>query len=130
MKYAALVYYSEEEMSSMSQSEWDALNRECMECGERLLERGHLLGGEPLQEVSTATTLRVRDKKLQLTDGPFAETKEQLAGFYLLEARDLNEAIKLASAIPPARYGSIEIRPLRELVNEQNVMYASQTHHP
>ena len=123
MRYAALVYYDEQELAKLSQDEWDALNRECINCGENLRTRGYMIGGEPLQPVNTATTLRVRNKELHLTDGPFAETKEQLAGFYLLEAKDLNEAIKLASAIPPARYGSIEVRPLRELSEQNNQGY-------
>jgi hypothetical protein len=76
---------------------------------------GVLLAAEPLQPVETATTVRVRNGRMTVTDGPFAETKEQLAGFYLVEARDLNEAIQLASKIPPAREGSIEVRPLRQL---------------
>ncbi|NMH61287.1 YciI family protein [Alteromonas ponticola] len=123
MKYAALVYYSEHTMSQLTQAEWDALNQECMACGEDLQQRGYMLGGQALQPVQNATTLRVRDKQLQLSDGPFAETKEQLAGFYLLEANDLNEAINLASKIPPARYGSIEIRPVRELSTQDNEHY-------
>jgi hypothetical protein len=75
----------------------------------------HRLAAEALQSVQTATTVRVRNGRLSLTDGPFAETKEQLAGFYLIDARDLNEAIHLAARIPPARVGSIEVRPVREL---------------
>ena len=76
---------------------------------------GHLLAAEPLHPVETATTLRVRNGQLSMTDGPFAETKEQLAGFYLLEASDLNEAIRLATKIPPVQHGSVEVRPVREL---------------
>ena len=90
-------------------------DRECMAYGEELRSAGHQLGGEALQPIQTATTVRVRNGRMSLTDGPFAETKEQLAGFYLIEARDLNEAIHLASKIPPARVGSIEVRPVREL---------------
>jgi len=75
-----------------------------------------LLAAEPLEPVETATTVRVRNGRTYITDGPFAETKEQLAGFYLLDARDLNEAIAMASKIPPAREGSVEVRPVRELV--------------
>ena len=90
MKYVALVYYSEEQMKTLSQDQWDALNRECITCGENLRERGSMLGGEALLQVDSATTLRVRNGQVNITDGPFAETKEQLAGFYLLEARDLN----------------------------------------
>ena len=123
MKYVALVYYSEEQMKTLSQDQWDALNRECITCGENLRERGSMLGGEALLQVDSATTLRVRNGQVNITDGPFAETKEQLAGFYLLEARDLNEAIQIAEKIPPARYGSIEIRPVRELQNSNNAAY-------
>ncbi len=108
-------------MHGMSQQEWDALNQECMACGDKLRDSGHMLGGNALQSVDTATTVRVRDGKLTVTDGPFAETKEQLAGYYLLDARDINEAIQLASHIPPARYGSIEIRPVRELQENDNI---------
>ncbi|MGP4842501.1 YciI family protein [Marinobacter sp. 1Y8] len=115
MKYLALVYYEEGIMNAMTQAEWDALNRECMACVERLTTNGHFLAGQALQPVETATTVRVRNNRASSTDGPFAETKEQLAGFYMLEARDLNQAIQLAERIPPARYGSVEIRPVREL---------------
>lgn len=125
MKYLALVYYDENRMNQMSQDEWDSLNRECMACGENLRGSGHMLDGSALQSVTTATTVRVRDGKVLATDGPFAETREQLAGFYLLEARDLNEAIALAGKIPPARYGSIEVRPVRELQAEDNTGYAN-----
>jgi hypothetical protein len=86
-----------------------------MACGAALRESGHSIAAEALQPVHTATTVRVRNGKVSITDGPFAETKEQLAGFYLIDARDLNEAIQLASKIPPARVGSIEVRPTREL---------------
>ncbi|MDO6705524.1 YciI family protein [Photobacterium sp. 1_MG-2023] len=123
MKYVALVYYDEATMKTLSQAEWDALNRECMDCGESLRSRDYLIGGEALLSVQSATTLRVRNGQVDITDGPFAETKEQLAGFYLLDVRDLNEAIQVASKIPPARYGCVEIRPVRELQAENNVSY-------
>ena len=90
-------------------------DRECAACGSDLRQRGLLVAAEPLQPVETATTVRVRNGRVTVTDGPFAETKEQLAGFYLIEARDLNDAIQVAARIPPAREGSIEVRPLREL---------------
>ena len=115
MKYLCLVYYDESIMEKMSQQQWDELNQECIGCVAGLTEKGNFLDGAPLESVNTATTLRVRDGKPLLTDGPFAETKEQLAGFYMLEAKDMNEAIRLAEKIPPARYGSIEVRPVREL---------------
>lgn len=115
MKYLCLVYFDEKQMGALSEQDWAALNRECIACGDGMRESGHWLGGHPLESVQTATTLRVRNGKLSITDGPFAETKEQLAGFYLIEARDLNEAIQVASKVPPARYGSVEVRPVRDL---------------
>jgi hypothetical protein len=115
MKYVCLVYYPENEIGRMTPDQWDALNRECVECGDSLRATGHMVGGSALEPTHTSITLRVRNGKVTTTDGPFAETREQLAGFYLLEARDLNEAIQLAAKIPPARLGSIEIRPAREL---------------
>lgn len=115
MKYLCLVYYEEKTINAMTQSEWKSLNEECVACGENLRSSGHMIGGNALHPTTTATTLRVRDGKTMITDGPFAETKEQLAGFYMLEARDLNEALQLVSKIPPARLGCVEIRPVREL---------------
>lgn len=115
MKYLALVYYQEQQINRMTEQEWHELNQECIGCVEKLTAQGHYLAGQALQPVETATTLRMRDGEVLLSDGPFAETKEQLAGFYMLEARDLNEALQLARNIPPARFGSIEIRPVREL---------------
>ena len=120
MKYLCLVYYDEKLINAMSASDWQALNRECVACGEALRDSGHMLGGYPLHPTSTATSVRLRDGVPLITDGPFAETKEQLAGFYLLDARDLNEALHLASKIPPARLGTIEVRPVRELNPEQD----------
>lgn len=115
MKYLCLVYYEEKTINAMTQSEWKSLNEECVACGENLRSSGHMIGGNALHPTTTATTLRVRDGKTMITDGPFAETKEQLAGFYMLEARDLNEALQLVSKIPPARLGCVEVRPVREL---------------
>jgi hypothetical protein len=120
MKYLCLVYYEEAEINKMSQSQWDDLNVECMSFGASITESGHRIGGDALEPTHTATTVRVRNGRVTATDGPFAETKEQLAGFYALEARDLNEAIQVASRIPPARFGSIEIRPVRELARSRN----------
>lgn len=118
MKYACLVYYDENRIAEMPEEDWVSLNGECIAFGEQIRESGHFLGGEALHPTETATRVRVRNGETAVTDGPFAETKEQLAGFYLLEARDLNEAIRLASRIPPARLGSIEIRPVRALKPE------------
>jgi hypothetical protein len=109
VKYLCLVYLSPQEWNS-------APDEACMACGNQLRASGHLIDGTPLHPAHTATTVRVRNGQLSVTDGPFAETKEQLAGFYYIEARDLNEAIQIASKIPPAQFGSIEVRPTRELV--------------
>lgn len=108
MKYLCLVYGEEEKILGMD-------DQECIACDAALRESGHCVASEALQPVATATTLRIRGGKLSVSDGPFAETKEQLAGFYLLEARDLNEAIQQASKIPPAKVGCVEIRPIRTL---------------
>jgi hypothetical protein len=108
MKYLCLVYLDKEK--------WNAVpDAECADCGMGLRSRGLLLAAEPLHPVETAATVRVRNGVLSVTDGPFAETKEQLAGFYLIDARDLNDAIQVAAKIPPAREGSVEVRPVREL---------------
>src|SRR4051812_10466661 len=108
MKYLCLVYLEEQKLRAVP-------DRECAACGDGLRQSGLLVAAEALQPVDTATTVRVRNGKVSVTDGPFAETKEQLAGFYLIDARDLNEAIQVAAKIPPAREGSIEVRPVREL---------------
>jgi hypothetical protein len=118
MKYLCLIYDEEEKLNGMPKSEWDALMGEFFAYTDGIKKSGHYLGGEALQPVQTATTVRVRNGKLSTTDGPFAETKEQLGGFYLIEARDLNEAIQVASRIPSARLGSIEVRPIMEF-NQQ-----------
>lgn len=108
MKYLCLVYLSAEK--------WRAVpDRECWDCGNGLRQGGQLLAAEPLHSVDTATTVRVRNGRVMVTDGPFAETKEQLAGFYLIDAPNLDDAIQIAAKIPPAREGSIEVRPVREL---------------
>src|ERR1051326_885138 len=108
MKYACLVYLEPDKLHAVKDSE-------CAACGDGLRRRGLLVAAEALQPVATATTGRMRNGKVSGTDGPFAETKEQLAGFYLIEAADLNEAIQIASKIPPAREGSVEVRPVRAL---------------
>jgi hypothetical protein len=116
MKYLCLVYVEEKKLAAVNPSDPDALNDdECIAYDESLRKRGLCLASEALQPVETATTIRARNGKVAITDGPFAETKEQLAGFYLIEARDLNEAIQVAAKIPPARIGSIEVRLIREL---------------
>lgn len=108
MKYLCLVYLSKENWSACP----DPM---CAAYGQELVDRGKLLAAEPLHPVETATTVRVRNGALSVTDGPFAETTEMLAGFYLVDAKDLNEAIRIAADIPPAKHGSIEVRPVRQL---------------
>lgn len=108
MKYACLVYLEEQKLHAVP-------DRECMNCGDSFRKNGAMVAAEALQPVTTAKTVRIRNGKMSITDGPFTETKEQLAGFYLLEAKDLDEALAMAAKIPPAREGSIEVRPVREL---------------
>ena len=108
MKYLCLVYGDERVMQSVD-------DRHCLAFDADIRASGHCIASEALQPVATATTVRVRNGKVAVTDGPFAETKECLAGFYLVEARDLNEAIQLAARIPPAALGSIEVRPIRPI---------------
>jgi hypothetical protein len=112
MKYLCLIYDDEKVWEQMPKAEAEAMLGEYFAFSAEIGGSGHLLAGEALQPVSTATTLRVRNGRLSTTDGPFAETKEQLGGFYLIEARDLNEAISIAQRIPSARIGCIEVRPV------------------
>ncbi len=113
MKYLCLVYADEANVAALPRSEWDAVVVENLELCEELRRSGHFVSAAPLAPVRTAATVRVRNGKLSTTDGPFAETKEQLGGYYLIEARDLNEAIQVAGRIPGARWGSVEVRRLR-----------------
>jgi hypothetical protein len=113
MKYLCLVYSDEQKLHSLPESPKDA---ECIAYDEKIRKSGHMITGQALQPVETATTVRVRNGKTSITDGPFAETKEQLAGFWLIDARDLDDALQVAAGIPAARVGSIEVRPIRPLV--------------
>ena len=115
MRYLCLVYLVEKEMEAMSESESDAWTDESLAYDEALRGSGRLIVAHAFAPVETATTVRVRKGKLITTDGPFAETEEELGGFILIEARDLNDAIQAASRIPLARRGSIEVRPIMEL---------------
>ena len=117
MRYLCLAYEAEETFNAMSRSEWDALRKETLAYVEALQQSGHLILTNALQSARTAATLRVRNGKLSVTDGPFAETKEQLGGFFLINARDLNEAIQVASKWPSARLGNIEVRPVEEALS-------------
>jgi hypothetical protein len=113
MKYLCLVYGEEDKIQAV-----DDLH--CLAFDESVRSSGHCIASEALQPVATATTVRVRNGKATVTDGPFAETKECLAGFYLIEAKDLDEAIRIASRIPPAEVGSIEVRPVRPIRTAPN----------
>jgi hypothetical protein len=112
MKYLCLIYSEEKAMYARPAAELEAIVAECVDFDETLKQAGQFVACERLQPVTTAATVRLRDGRMSVTDGPFAETKEQLAGFYLIEARDLNEAIRLAAKIPPARLGCVEVRPV------------------
>lgn len=114
MKYLCLAYEEESKLNALSQSEWSALRNETLTYVEELKNKGYLIVAEPLQSVRTAATVRVRGGKLSITDGPFAETKETLGGIVLINARDLNEAIQIATKWPSARLGSIEVRPIED----------------
>lgn len=108
MKYLCLVYAEERLLGDIDDAE-------CVDSSESLARLGKRVAAEALQPVRTATTVRVREGRVSVTDGPFAETKEQLAGFYLIDAEDLDDAIGVAAKIPAARVGSVEVRPVREL---------------
>jgi hypothetical protein len=115
MKYLCLIYGEESSMAKMSQDDGAKMMADYGAYTQDIQKSGHYLGGNPLQPTSTATTVRIRNGKVSTTDGPFAETKEQLAGYYMIEAKDLNEAIQVGSRIPGARTGSIEVRPIRPM---------------
>src|ERR1700704_1196368 len=114
MKYVCLIYDEEAKATGMSKAEGDAIMGEYFAFTEGIKKSGHYVGGEALQSVRNASTVRIRNGKLSTTDGPFAETKEQLCGFYLIIANDLNDAIQVASKIPSARLGSVEVRPVMD----------------
>jgi hypothetical protein len=115
MRYLCLIYEDETLREKMPKSEADMIFGEYFEFTDSIKKSGHYIGGNPLQPTQSATTVRVRNGKVTTTDGPFAETKEQLGGYYLVEAKDLNDAIRVASRIPGARVGSIEVRPIWEM---------------
>ena len=114
MKYLCLIYNEGKRLDALSRSEWEALVREALSYTDELRGKGHFIVAHVLQRAETATTVRVRIGRLSTTEGPVHETREQLASFILIDARDLNEAIQVASKMPEARLGSIEVRPIRE----------------
>ena len=112
MKYLLLIYENEGNFATVSEEDGNRIFAEYMDYTRGIKKAGNYIGGEALQPVATATTVRQRNGKTLTTDGPFAETKEQLGGYYLVDAKDLDEAIKLAGGIPAVRSGSIEVRPI------------------
>jgi hypothetical protein len=115
MRYALLIYANEQDWASQTEEQSQAVNQEYMAFTKDIIDRGLMKGGEALQSTATATTVRVRDGETLTTDGPFAETKDQLGGFYLVDCKDLDEAIEVAARIPDVRRGSIEIRPIMDV---------------
>jgi hypothetical protein len=115
MKYLCMVLVDEKKLEALSANELQALDDESLAYDDSLRKRGHLITAQALESVQTATIVRVRNGKVSLTDGPFAETNEQIGGFLLIEAQDLNQAIQLAANVPVIRLGGIEVRPIKEL---------------
>ena len=114
MKYLLLIYDNEQDWNAITEGERQQIYGEYRQLREQLLSRGQFVGGSQLQPIATATSVRVRDGKEMVTDGPFAETHEQLGGFFLIEAENLDEATSIAARIPSAKTGTIEVRPLVE----------------
>ncbi|MCG8393917.1 MAG: YciI family protein [Pseudomonadales bacterium] len=114
MKYLCLAYESEQVLNALSQEEWQALRQETLDYVDSLRSQGYLVDTRPLQSARTASTVQVRSGELVVTDGPFAETKEQIGGYFLLEAADFDQALRLASQWPSARLGTIEVRPIED----------------
>ncbi len=115
MQYLLLIYDRESDWSALSEAQMGVMMKDYGTFTNEIRESGHYKGGNPLQPVATATTVKVRDGKTLTTDGPFAETREQLGGYYLVEAKDLDEAIGIAARIPSARMGMIEVRPIMSM---------------
>ena len=120
MKYICLAYEQEKTLDELSPSEWESLRQETLAYVEELKKTGYHLASAPLESVRTATTVRVRNGRMSATDGPFAETKETLGGFFMIEARDLNEALQIAARWPSARFGSIEVRPVADTLRAES----------
>lgn len=118
MKYLCLIYLDEKRMEAMPAAEMDVLNAKHLDLNDDLRKSGHFIEAEALQPAATTACLRLRDGKVSITDGPFAETKELVAGFYLIEARDRDEAIRIASRFPSAPLGRVEVHPTRQLIVE------------
>jgi hypothetical protein len=119
MKYLCLIYDQERDWDALPPAEADAWLAECMAAGHEIEAGGHLVAGEALHPAAAAATVRIRDGRMSVTDRPFAETREQLGGFYLIEARDRDEAVRIAAKIPSARTGCIEVRPVVDFAEQQ-----------
>ena len=114
MKFLCIAYEEERKLNMLSKAEWLALRQETLDYVETLRKQGRLILTHALQSATTAATVRIRDKERLVTDGPYAETKEQFGGFFLIEAKDLQDAIGVAAKWPSAAIGSIEVRPIEE----------------
>lgn len=119
MKYLCMAYEEENILNALTKDEWEILRNETLRYVEELQQRGTLISAEALQSVRSAATVRVRKGNISVTDGPFTETKETLGGFFLINAKDLNEAVHIASQWPSARFGSIEVRPIEQELREE-----------
>ncbi len=119
MKFLCMAYEEENILNALTKDEWDILRSETLNYVEELQQRGTLISAEALQSVRSAATVRVRKGSISVTDGPFTETKETLGGFFLIDAKDLNEAVHIASRWPSARFGSIEVRPIEQELREE-----------
>jgi hypothetical protein len=127
MKYLCLIYNDEREMGTMPKPDGEKMMAAYWDFTESIKKSGHYLGGDALQPTTTATTVRVRQNKISTTDGPFAETKEQLGGFYMIDAKDLNDALQVASRIPGALTGSVEVRPVRVFAPQESPAVSHQS---
>ena len=121
MKYLCMVFYDEKNLNTLSAEESQVLDDESLAYDETLRKRGHLIAAQALESVQAATTVRLQNGRVSVTDGPFAETNEQIGGFILIEAQDLNEAIQLAAKMPPIRLGGVEVRPIKTLTSSMPV---------
>ena len=126
MRYLCLIYLDEKQLAAMPEAELNALNARHLEFNDSLLDSGHFVEAEALEPAAAATCIRLRNGRASLTDGPYAETKEMVAGFYVIEARDLNEAIQIAARLPAAPLGTVEVRPCRDLVVDGTPRKASR----
>ncbi len=118
MKYLCLIYLDEKELDAMSAADMSTLNAEHLDFNDSLRASGHFIVAEALEPAGATACVRIRQGRQSVIDGPFAESKEMVAGFYLIEARDLGEATSIAASIPTARLGTVEVRPARQLIVE------------